>query len=173
MLSSARNCTAPGSVVKAGMAEKKLTAKQEAFAVAFFETGNAAEAYRQSYDVDPNCRDTWIRVEACQLLDNPNITLRIQELQEHAARHAIYTRVKALEEYEEARQDAKTLGNPSAAVAAIKGKVALLGLEAPAKSRVDHTSSDGSMTPKPAITLEMTPEQAAEAYAAAINPPAG
>jgi phage terminase small subunit len=35
--------------------------------------------------------------------------------------------------------------------------------------RLDHTSSDGTMTPKP-VTINMTPQEAAEAYAAAINP---
>ena len=42
------------------------------------------------------------------------------------------------------------------------------GLGTPTSS-VDHTSSDGTMTPKP-VTINMTPEQAAEAYASAINP---
>jgi len=40
------------------------------------------------------------------------------------------------------------------------------GLGAPVQ---DVRSGDGSMTPKP-VTINMTPEQAAEAYASAINP---
>ena len=32
-----------------------LTQKQEAFALAYVETGNAAEAYRRAYDVDVEC----------------------------------------------------------------------------------------------------------------------
>ncbi|MBC8718813.1 terminase small subunit [Ochrobactrum sp. Marseille-Q0166] len=126
-----------------------LTPKQEAFALTFFETGNAAEAYRRSYDVSENAKDQWIYVEACQLLDNPKITLRLQELREHAERHSIYTRQQALDEYETARQLAFKTGNPSAVVSAVNGKVKLFGLEAPVKAKVDHTSSDGSMTPKP------------------------
>ncbi|UOA14509.1 GIY-YIG nuclease family protein [Sulfitobacter dubius] len=34
------------------MAERELTRKQEAFALVYFETGNAAEAYRRAYDVE-------------------------------------------------------------------------------------------------------------------------
>ncbi|MBV2144230.1 terminase small subunit [Falsochrobactrum sp. TDYN1] len=126
-----------------------LTPKQEAFALAFFETGNAAEAYRRSYDVSENAKDQWIYVEACQLLDNPKVAIRLQELRDHAERHSIYTRQQALDEYEKARDLAIRAGNPSAAVSAINGKVKLYGLEAPVKAKVDHTSSDGSMTPKP------------------------
>lgn len=128
---------------------KEITQKQLNFAVAFFETGNAAEAYRRSYDVSPNARDEWIYVEACQLLDNPKITRKIIELREQAEKHAIYTRQKAMEEYEKARQAAESLCNPSAMVSAINGKVKLWGLEA--ASKVDHTSSDGSMSEKPTI----------------------
>ena len=35
---------------------KDLTPKQEAFACAYVETGNASEAYRRAYDVAPDCK---------------------------------------------------------------------------------------------------------------------
>ena len=35
---------------------------------------------------------------------------------------------------------------------------------------VDLSSTDGSMTPRAGVSLTMTPEQAAEAYAASIDP---
>jgi len=121
-----------------------LTPKQEAFALAFFETGNAAEAYRRSYDVSENAKDQWIYVEACQLLDNPKVAIRLKELREHAERHSIYTRQQALDEYEKARSLAIQSGNPSAAVSAINGKVKLYGLEAPVKTKVELTGTDGA-----------------------------
>lgn len=130
----------------------QLTLKQEAFALAFFESGNAAEAYRRSYDVSENARDEWIYVEACQLLDNPKITLRLQQLKEHAERHAIYTRQKAMDEYEAARALAEKVDNPSAAVSAINGKVKLWGLEAPSKTRVEVTGPNGG----PVQTIDPT-----------------
>ena len=46
------------------MSGDRLTPKQEAFARGYFETGNAAEAYRRAYDADENARDNWIYVEA-------------------------------------------------------------------------------------------------------------
>lgn len=120
-----------------------LTPKQEAFALAYFETGNAAEAYRRAYDVATDAKDHWIYVEAGQLLDHPMISLRVKSLQEQAEKLSIFTRHKALLEYEEARDVAKKLGNPSAMVSATNGKAKLFGLEAPTKARVEHTGKDG------------------------------
>lgn len=128
--------------------EEPLTPKQSAFALAYFETGNAAESYRSAYDVSENARDSWIYVEASQLLDNPKIALRVKELQSQAADLSLYTVKSAFDELEEARSDAKKQKNPSAAVSAIKAKMALFGMEQPKKAKVDHTSSDGTMTPQ-------------------------
>lgn len=121
----------------------ELTPKQEAFALAYFETGNAAEAYRRAYDVAENARDSWVYVEACQLLDHPKIAPRIKKLRDQAERLSIFTRQKALEELEEAREKAIALGMPAAAVSAINGKVKLFGLDAPTKIKAEVTGKDG------------------------------
>jgi phage terminase small subunit len=55
-----------------------LTPKQEAFCLAYIETGNATEAYRRAYD--SNAKDSAINVEACKLLKHPKIALRLQAL---------------------------------------------------------------------------------------------
>ena len=66
-----------------------LTIKQNAFAPAYIETGNASEAYRRSYDAG-NMAPHSIEVEACRLLQNPEVALRIEDLQaEHRKRHDI------------------------------------------------------------------------------------
>jgi len=137
-----------------------LTPKQEAFAVAFFETGNAAEAYRRSYDVDPNAKDEWVYVEACILLDHPKITLRLESLKEQAARHSIYTRQKAMDELEAARMLAMGEANPSAAVAAVNSKVKLVGLDRP--SKVELTGKDGG-------PIEVTPDEAFKRLASRLG----
>ena len=127
--------------------EKPLTPKQEAFALAYVETGNASEAYRRSYDVAPDARDSWIHVEACQLLEHPKVAPRIDELQRQAAERFEYTIRAAFEEYEEARALALKLGNPSAAVSAVVGKVKLFGLEPPAKTKNTTTLQNPDGTP--------------------------
>lgn len=123
------------------MAVAPLTEKQEAFALAYVETGNAAESYRRAYDVAPDARDGWVYVEAAQLLDHPKIGPRIEELQEQATRLSAYTIKQAYDEYEEARQLALSEKNPSAAVGAVAGKVKLFGLDRP--KRVEVTGRDG------------------------------
>lgn len=122
------------------MASGELTEKQEAFARAYFETGNAAEAYRRSYNVSELTRDSWIYVEACQLLDNPKISQRVKSLRAQAERLSIFTRQKALEELEEARLAAHQLGQASAAVSAITQKAKLCGFD---RSVVELTGKDG------------------------------
>lgn len=128
----------------AGAQPADLTPKQEAFALAYFETGNAAEAYRRAYDVAENAKDSWVYVEACQLLDHPKIAQRIQELRAQAEKLSIYTRQKALDELEEARLLAIQSGAPAAAVSATNGKVRLFGLDAPARIRAEVTGKDGA-----------------------------
>jgi phage terminase small subunit len=122
-----------------------LTPKQEAFALAYVETGNAAEAYRRAYDVRAATQHSSIYVAASKLLDNAKIMQRVADLQKQAADMCLYTVKDAFTEYEIARQLALQVENPSAAVSAVNGKVKLFGLDQPQK--VDHTSSDGTMTP--------------------------
>lgn len=118
-----------------------LTPKQDAFALAYFETANGAEAYRRSYDVGENPRNEWIYVEASQLLDHPGVQARLAELAERAADLSIYTRHKAMEELEEARAAAKSLGQASAMVGATTAKIKLTGLDSP--QRLEVTGKDG------------------------------
>jgi phage terminase small subunit len=119
-----------------------LTPKQEAFALAFLETGNAAEAYRRAYDVAPDAKDGWLYVEACQLLDNPKVALRLKELRDQAERLAIFNLSAAMAEFEEARKMAAQEKNPAAMVAATTGKVKLFGLDKPTK--MEHAGPEGA-----------------------------
>jgi phage terminase small subunit len=135
-------------------AQDTLTPKQEAFALAYVETGNAAEAYRRAYDVKAATQHSSIYVAASRLMDNAKVMLRVAELQKQAAEMCLYTVKDAFTEYEVARQLALQEANPSAAVSAVNGKVKLFGLDQPAK--IDHTSSDGTMTPT-RIVIEAAP----------------
>jgi hypothetical protein len=67
----------------------KLTPKQEAFAKAYIETGNASEAYRRSYDAG-KMKPATVNRKAVELLENGKITARLAELQSgHQKRHEI------------------------------------------------------------------------------------
>lgn len=124
------------------MADCGLTDKQEAFAVGVVRTANAAEAYRQAYDVPADAKDAWIYVEACQLLDHPKVGPRIDELQAKARERGQFTITQAANEYEDARVLAMGEAQPSAAVSAITAKVKLFGMDKPAK--VQQVDKDGN-----------------------------
>lgn len=91
-----------------------------------------------------------VHVNASKLLDNAKVALRVKELQGEIKQRHNVTVDSLLAELEEARQKALSAETPqsSAAVAATMGKAKLVGLD---KQIVDHTSSDGTMTPKPTV----------------------
>ena len=57
----------------------KLTIKQEKFARKFVATGNASEAYRHAYKTG-NMTAPVIHKEACLLLQNPKVSVMVDEL---------------------------------------------------------------------------------------------
>lgn len=106
-----------------------LTPKQEAFALAYVETGNASEAYRRSYNAEKMKPETVNRT-AKELLDNPKIAARLAELKAaHVERHEV-TVDDLIRELEEARSIAMAgeRQQPAAMVAATMGKAKILGL---------------------------------------------
>ena len=103
-----------------------LTAKQEAFALAYVETGNASEAYRRSHDVGADTKPETVWREASRLLANPKVATRIKELQQEARDIAMVSIGTLTEELELARVKAMGEGKgASAAVSAIMGKAKL------------------------------------------------
>lgn len=64
-----------------GAKENPLTEKQERFCHAYIELGNKSEAYRQSYDAEAMNTNS-VRVAANEVFNVPNVSLRIEELQE-------------------------------------------------------------------------------------------
>lgn len=113
----------------------KLTAKQEAFCLAYLETGNASEAYRQAYNAEKMKPETVNRT-AKELLDNPKIATRIDSLQAEAAKRNEVTVDSLLAELEEARQLALQEGQPSAMVSATMGKAKITGKD---KQLIEHS----------------------------------
>lgn len=121
--------------------------------MAYLETGNASEAYRQAYNAE-NMKPETVNRKAKELMDNGKIAARIEALQEdHRERHKI-TVDDLLAELEEARQVALGQGNPqtSAAVAATMGKAKLLGLD---KQILEHSGPNGGPIPTMPTTIEL------------------
>lgn len=104
-----------------------MTPRQEKFARAFIETGNASEAYRQAYNIGKRKPET-ITNDAYKLLKKPDIVAMIDSLKaEHRERHNM-TVDDILQELEEARQIAKQDNKAAPMVAATMGKAKVLGL---------------------------------------------
>lgn len=106
-----------------------LTPKQEAFCLAYIETGNASEAYRRSYNA-ANMQANTITVKASQLLAQDNVSVRVAELKAAQVERLGVTVDDLIAELDEARQIALAAAKPqsAAAVSATLGKAKLLGL---------------------------------------------
>lgn len=108
------------------MSKDELTQKQEAFCLAYVETGNASEAYRRSYDVADETKPETIWSEASRLVADPKVSARIVELRDRAREIALVSVGSLTEELEKARSHA--MADPkgaAAAVSAIMGKAKL------------------------------------------------
>lgn len=108
----------------------KLTQKQEAFCLAYLETGNASEAYRRAYKPQKS-KSTTINRNAKALLDDPKIAARVQELRAPAVERARLTLEQHLENLRSLRDGAVSEGNYGAAVSAevARGKASGLHVE--------------------------------------------
>lgn len=73
-----------------------LTPKQEAFCLAYLETGNASEAYRRAYSAQ-NMKPESVAVAASRALSNAKVALRVSELRERSQTAAVMSRQEALE----------------------------------------------------------------------------
>ena len=102
-----------------------LTAKQEAFCLAYIKTGNASEAYRRAYNAK-NMKPATVNRRAKELIDNSKIRARLTELQSEAAEKSKLTLESHLEKLRELRDAAADFGQFSAAIRAeiARGKAA-------------------------------------------------
>lgn len=126
-----------------------LTPKQEAFALAYIETGNASAAYRQAYNVASETKPETVWSEASRLLADPKVSARVKELREEARALSLVSVGTLTDELEEARL--KAMGDEkgaSAAVSAIMGKAKLHGLLVDKVAQTDPTGKE----PSPELT---------------------
>ena len=118
-----------------------LTPKQEAFALAYVETGNASEAYRRAYNAG-NMKPEVIANKASALLKRGEVRVRVEMAQAKAVERHETTIDDILRELEEARALAAggEKPQPAAMVAASMGKAKLLGM---LTDKTEVTGKDG------------------------------
>jgi len=105
-----------------------VTPKQEAFCLAYIETGNASEAYRRAYNAE-NMKPETVNNKGYELLQKGEIRARLAELREPILERHGDTVDSLLGELEAARERALAVDRPAAAVSATMGKARLLGLD--------------------------------------------
>lgn len=112
-----------------------LTAKQEAFCIAYIETGNASEAYRRSYNAGKMKPET-INRNAKALLDNNKIATRLQELRAPAVEKAQITLEQHLADLQRLRDlaEASEKYGPAVTAEMARGKAAGLYVD-----KVEHS----------------------------------
>lgn len=109
---------------------RKPTAKQEAFCVAYIETGSVVEAYKRVYK-PTSTNESAIKATAHKSYRSPVVVARIAELQAPAAKKAGITLESHLAELERLRNKADTAADYGAAIRAevARGKAAGLYVE--------------------------------------------
>lgn len=105
-----------------------LTVKQEAFATAYIENGgNASAAYRAAYNAE-NMQPQSIHVNACKLLSDAKVSLRVEELRAALAKRHEITADTITRMLIEDRDFARELESAAAATTATMGLAKLHGL---------------------------------------------
>jgi phage terminase small subunit len=107
-----------------------LTAKQEAFCLAYIDTGNASEAYRRAYDAERMKPET-VNRNAKALMDNNKIATRLNEIRKPAVDAAQITLESHLQRLHDLSIAAEQAGQLSAAISAevARGKAAGIHIE--------------------------------------------
>ena len=121
------------------MTKQTLTPKQEAFCLAYVQTGNASEAYRQAYSAEKMKPET-INRKAKVEMDKGKIRARVEQLQQRAQRKHDITIETLTEMYREAFDMGKEIEQPAAMNGSATGLAKLHGLI------TDKTQSDVSVS---------------------------
>lgn len=119
-----------------------LTPKQEKFAQCIADGMSQADAYRTAFDVGIKTKAETCQANASRLMANSMVVARVAELRERLTVKALWTREKSVLALEKVLEE----GPHAAQVSAVKELNLMHGFNEPIK--VDHTSSDGSMSPK-------------------------
>ena len=117
-----------------------MTPKQEAFCLAYIETGNASEAYRSAYNA-AKMKPESVNVGASKLLADPKIALRVAELKSDLVERHQVTADSIAKMLREDREFARECETPSAAVTATMGLAKLYGL---LTDKTEVTGKDGA-----------------------------
>lgn len=132
--------------------KKELSKEQEEFCVAVANGSSLVDAYISAFPKSANWKRESAQNKAYALSKNESIIERIQEikrpLKEKAEKEFIYTKEDAVKVLARISLDKNNECKNQDIISATKALIDLLGLAAPKK--IDHSSSDGTMSPSTA-----------------------
>jgi hypothetical protein len=135
-----------------------LTQKQETFCQGYIECGNASEAYRRAYNAARMKPETVNRT-AKELLDNPKISARLDEIRAPVLEASRLTLEKHLNTLENLRNEARDLGQMSAAINAEVSRGKAAGLYVTRQEITGKDGGPGSVEKTPGWNLNLLSEQ--------------
>ena len=146
------------------MAEAKpLTAKMENFAQAIASGSTQTDAYRAVYSASKMTTKT-IWEKAARLAAHDMVRARIFTLRADLADRQLWTRAQSVEALKRALDLAEEFQLPAAMTCVVKELNNMHGFNEPKKLDLNVAAAARTITP------EMTPQEAAEVYAAMLNP---
>lgn len=129
-----------------------LTPKQEAFCLAYIETGNASEAYRKSYNAE-GMKGATINRNAKALLENNKIAARLSTLRERAVERTMVTVDMLTANLLRIATKGEELAEASGLSVARASMMDLAKLHGLLTDKHDLKSSDGTMSPPKEIII--------------------
>ena len=128
-----------------------LTAKQEEFCQNIIDGCTQTEAYRRAYNAE-NMLDKTMCEEASRMMNDRNISARIQHLRDNIAERLLFPRIERLEVLKCIAQSGERDGDR---INAIKVFSDMLGDNAPQKVAIEHS---GETTQKTVVFEVVKPE---------------
>lgn len=119
-----------------------ITPKQEHFARLVAEGNSQADAYRVAFS--SKAKPETVHVRASELMADSKVKVRVQTLKDELAQKSLWTRLDSVKVLSEIAKGHDEDAKPADRVNATKALNAMHGWD---KVVLDHTSSDGSMTP--------------------------
>lgn len=114
-----------------------LTPKQERFAQEVASGKSQTEAYRIAFNVRPTTKPESVRVSACKLMAEANVTQRVDELRKAATQKLVWSIEDSLEVLSAIARGLDDGAKASDKVNAVKALNSMYGLDAPSKLNVN------------------------------------
>src|SRR5690625_7779544 len=142
----------------------KLTHNQENFAQGVASGLNQTDAYRKAYKAG-NMSDKTVWEKASRLAAKDTVRARVNGLRAELAEKQLRSREQSVKALIHAYKTADQQGQANAMTGAVKELNAMHGFDAP--QQIEISGPGGG--PVKTISQEMTPEEAAAAYAATVT----